>query len=163
MLNDILRRACATANIPAILEPDGICRDDGKKPDGLTLIPWSKGKCLLWDATCVDTMASSYINSTSHSAGAAANSRELAKRRKYSGLSRLYIFVPFGVETMGPFGGEALELVSDLGRRLQEATKEPRAKSYLIQRISIAIQRGNAACILSTIPPSLKLSEIYTL
>jgi hypothetical protein len=89
MLNNILRIACATANIPAILEPDGICRDDGKKPDGLTLIPWSKGKCLLWDATCADTMASSYINSTSHSAGAAANSRELAKRRKYSGLSRL--------------------------------------------------------------------------
>ncbi len=64
---------------------------------------------------------------------------------------------------MGPFGGEALELVSDLGRRLQEATKEPRAKSYLIQRISIAIQRGNAACILSTSPPAVNLSEIYTL
>jgi hypothetical protein len=162
MLNDILRRACTTANIPAILELDGIYRDDGKKPDGLTLFPWSKGKCLLWEDTCADTMALSYINSSSYSAGAAANSRE-PKRRKYFDLSHRYILVPFGVGTLGPFGGEALELVSVLGRRLQEATKETRAKSYLIQRIIIAIQRGNAACVLSTIPTSLKLSEIYTL
>ena len=160
-INEILKRACATANIPAILEPEGTFRDDGKKPDGLTLIPWSRGKCLLWDSTCADTMASSYLSSTSKSAGAAARSRELSKRRKYAHATDLYKFSPFGVETMGPFGEEALDLVNDLGKRLFGATKEPRSRSFLVQRISIAIQRGNAACVLATIPFSSKLNEIY--
>jgi hypothetical protein len=162
-INEILKRACASANIPAILEPEGAFRDDGKRPDGLTLIPWSKGKCLLWDATCADTLAMSYLNSTSRLAGAAAQSRELDKRRKYAGVAGVYKFCPFGVETFGPFGEEALDLVKDLGKRLFDATKEPRSRSYLVQRISIAIQRGNAACVLATIPHSSKLNEIYIL
>ncbi len=37
-------------------------RDDGKRPDGVTLSPWSKGKCLLCDATCADTLAKNYIS-----------------------------------------------------------------------------------------------------
>jgi len=160
-INNLLKRGCGSANIPAILEPAGTFRDDGKKPDGLSLIPWSKGKCLLWDSTCADTLAASYLTSTSKSAGAAAQSRESEKRRKYAGVTGHYKFVPFGVETMGPFGAEALALVKDLGRRIKVATGEPRSESFLVQRISLAIQRGNAACVLATIPQYSKLHEIY--
>ncbi|VVD04280.1 unnamed protein product [Leptidea sinapis] len=63
---------------------------------------------------------------TSVGARAAASTAEDSKRRKYVGLSESYIFVPFGVETLGPWGPEA--------RRI-----------YFGQRISLAIQRGNAA------------------
>jgi len=160
-INNLLKRGWGSANIPAILEPAGTFRDDGKKPDGLSLIPWSKGKCLLWDSTCADTLAASYLKSTSRSAGAAAQSRESEKRRKYAGVAGHYKFVPFGVETLGPFGTEALALVKDLGRRIRMATGEPRSESFLLQRISLAIQRGNAACVLATIPQYSKLHEIY--
>ena len=54
-INDILKRALISAGFPSILEPSGLHRSDGKRPDGLTLIPWSRGKSLLWDVTCVDT------------------------------------------------------------------------------------------------------------
>lgn len=37
--------------------PLGISRDDGKTQDGMTLIPWSHGKPVLWDATIIDTLA----------------------------------------------------------------------------------------------------------
>jgi len=49
---------------------------------------------------------------------------------------------------MGLFGTEALALVKDIGRRIRMATGEPRSDSFLLQRISLAIQRGNAACVL---------------
>ena len=116
-INDILKRACASINVPSILEPSGVYRDDGKKPDGLTLVPWSKGKCLLWDATCADTMADSYLSSTSRNAGSAALRAENRKFKRYEGVSSLYLFCPFAVETFGPFGDEAQKLVKELGRR----------------------------------------------
>ena len=40
-----------------MLEPVGVCREDAKRPDGMTLIPWECGCSLLWDFTCSDTMA----------------------------------------------------------------------------------------------------------
>ena len=43
-LNDIGRRALVRANIPSVLEPSGLTRGDGKRPDGMTLIPWQGGK-----------------------------------------------------------------------------------------------------------------------
>jgi hypothetical protein len=46
-LNDILKRAFSSPNIPCILEPTGVLRDDGKRPDGITNIPWKKGKSLV--------------------------------------------------------------------------------------------------------------------
>ncbi len=88
-------------HIPAILEPSGILRNDGKRPDGATLMPWSKGKCLLWDATYSDTLAKTYISSTSHSAGAAALSAEKRKHKKYEDGSNTYMFVPFAI-VFGP-------------------------------------------------------------
>jgi hypothetical protein len=79
------------------------------------------------------------------------------------GALNQYFFVPFAVETLGPFGEKALALVQDLGRRICDNTGEIRSKLFLTQRNSIAIQRGNAASIFSTIPSSSKLNEIYYL
>ena len=34
---------------------------DGKRPDGLTIVPWREGKPLTWDVTVVCPLAESYI------------------------------------------------------------------------------------------------------
>ena len=47
-ISDIIYRACR-ADIPAIKEPTELTRTDGKRPDGSTLVPWSAGKCVIWD------------------------------------------------------------------------------------------------------------------
>ena len=58
-INDIIYRACCHADIPAVKEPTGLTRTDGKRPDGSTLVPWLAGKCIIWDVTIADTMAPS--------------------------------------------------------------------------------------------------------
>ncbi|XP_072937198.1 uncharacterized protein [Epargyreus clarus] len=162
-INDVIRRALVTINVPATLEPKGIVRDDGKRPDGLTLVPWKQGRSLVWDATCVDTMAPSHIQATSMRAGAAAESAEAVKRRKYANISQSYMFVPFAVETMGPWGPEAKHFYKELSSRLIEASGDPRAGAYLGQQISLSIQRGNAASILGTLPRGSDLAHLFYL
>ncbi|XP_063618720.1 uncharacterized protein LOC134791601 [Cydia splendana] len=141
-LNDVIRRALASVSVPAILEPNGIARDDGKRPDGMTLIPWRLGRTLVWDATCVDTLAPSHLQATSVKAGAAATTAEQNKRRKYAVLGEGYIFAPFGVETLGPWGPSAKRLFKEISQRLIDTSGDRRAGSYLGQRISLAIQKG---------------------
>ncbi|XP_061723449.1 uncharacterized protein LOC133529685 [Cydia pomonella] len=144
-INEIIRRAMVSASVPCVLEPPGLSRADGKRPDGLTLIPWRRGRCLLWDATCVSTFAASHLRQTTRCAGSAAESAAKLKHTKYSALESRYDFVPVAIETAGPWGSEARRLIAELGRRLRERGCDPRSGSYLVQQISIAVQRGNAA------------------
>jgi hypothetical protein len=71
------------AKIPSRLEPSGLFRSDGKRPDGVTIVPWQCGKLLVWDATCPDTYAPSYSAFAAAEAGAVANQAEHKKCVKY--------------------------------------------------------------------------------
>lgn len=160
LINDIIKRSLVSAGFPAQLEPSGICRHDGKRVDGITLIPWNRGKTLVWDATCKDTICKSYLSKTSEKAGEAAKIGENQKINKYKELEdRGFLFCPFAVETLGPWGDEAKSLIFAISKKID--TKE--AKSFITQRISIAIQRGNAASVLGTLPVESGLEEIFYL
>ena len=52
-LNNIIWRAVKSAQIPAVKEPVGVSHNDSKRPDGVTLIPWVRGKELTWDVTVI--------------------------------------------------------------------------------------------------------------
>lgn len=162
-LNDIIKRALVSASIPAVLEPPGIFRTDGKRADGLTLIPWKRGRPLVWDATCSHTLAASYLNISSRKAGEAAKLWEISKTHKYSEILQNHFFVPFCVETFGPWGEKAKSFFKELGEKIKSACHEPRASSFLMQRISLAIQRGNAASVLGTLPELQQLDEVFYL
>lgn len=160
-VNDLIHRALKSAEIPSILEPPGCSRPDGKKPDGMSLVPWARGRSLLWDFTCVDTFAPSYLNSTSRHVGSASRKAEREKITKYNDLLNQFIFVPVATKTSGVIGKVGLELIQKIGSKIADVTNENKSTSYLIQRISVAIQKGNAASILGTIQESKNLSEIF--
>ncbi|XP_047985709.1 uncharacterized protein LOC125225875 [Leguminivora glycinivorella] len=162
-LNDILRRALVSAGTPSVLEPTGLARDDGKRPDGMTLVPWKLGRPLVWDATCVDTLAPSHLPGTSARASAAAEAAEQLKRRKYAAIDTGCMFEPFGVETLGPWGQGAHGIFTELAKRLIDASGDQKAGAYLAQRIGIAVQRGNAASLLGTLPAGSDLGSIFYL
>ena len=120
-------------------------------------------KPLVWDATCVSTLAPSYIQLSITGPGAAATLAEEKKKSKYSDLESNYIFVPLGFETMGHWGPSAVSFVSELGRLLTLTTEEPRSTSFLRQRLSIAIQRANAASVRGTVPEGTAMNELFHL
>ena len=148
-LNDEIKRSLVAAEVPAILELVGLCRSDGKRPDGVTIIPWKRGRPLTWDVTCWDTFAPSYTSIAASGAGATANRAETRKLSLYSELSRTHYFIPIGLETLGAFGDEALSFLKELGHLMQVKSLETQSYHFLCQRISIIIQRFNSVAILS--------------
>ena len=109
---------------------------------------------LVWDFMCPDTVAPSHINNSSTAAGSAAATAELNKRTKYSALDHGYEVTAVAVETMGTWGPEAMAISSALGARLQQVSGDKRSTAFLRQRLSLAVQRGNAAAIRGTLAQS---------
>jgi len=65
---------------------------------------------------------------------------------KYAGLSSQGEFVPIAVESHGPINRDALQFLSELGRRLAETTGDVRASSFLFQRISVGVNVSIRFC-----------------
>ena len=150
--------------MPAIKEPVGLCKDDEKRPDGLTLLPWSQGRSLVWDFTCSDTLCASHVIQTSQEVGKAAEKGEKGKLSHYPDLATSgYIVMPVACETLGSWAPMGLKFIQDIGSRTAEITGEKRSTSYLFQSIGIAIQRCNSASVVGTVPAAKKLDEIYYL
>jgi len=131
----------------------GLFRTDGKRTDGVTLVPWQSGKSLCWDVTVTCPLAESYIDRAAPEAGAAAEMAATRKEEIYVDLGARYIFEPIAVETSGVFNASAARhLLDDLGRRISENTDEARETSFLYQRISILVQRFNAVLLHDSLP-----------
>ena len=45
-VNDIIHRALSSVKIPSHLELSGLYCSDGKRPDGISVVPWKSGKLL---------------------------------------------------------------------------------------------------------------------
>ena len=71
--------------------------------------------------------------------------------------------MPVAMETLGSIGTMTMQFIKDLGSRIIDVTGDKRAKSYLFQRLGMAVQRGNAASIMGTVPSGQKLYELYYL
>ena len=111
---------------------------------------WKCGRVLSWDATCPNTFAPSHSVLATSEAGIVANEAEKRKATKYSSLSSTHHFIPIAIGTSEVLGQEALAFFRDLGNRIKQVTVESQSHNFLLQRLSVAKQRGNAASILGT-------------
>jgi hypothetical protein len=62
------------------------------------------------------------------------------------------------VETLGPWDAQGLDFVRELDRRTTLITNDPRETYFLLQRVqrlSVAVQLGNAASICGTLVSAL--------
>ena len=119
-----------------------------------------RGKSLVWDFTCWDTYAPSHLASTSARPGSAALEAAVRKIRKYDFLAHRFTFIPVAMETSGVWDQDGLRFVREVGVRVAVATGEKRAPSFLLQRLSLAVQRGNVTSVLGCLPYGDRLDEI---
>ena len=141
-----------------MLEACGLYRTDGNTPDGVTLIPCEMGKQLVYDVTVVDDLAPSCLNQGSLcNPGTTATEAEARKIEKYRDLvDNGYIFQQaVAMEAQGSWG--------ESSKMLWPSHDDRRAGSFSKQRISMALQIGNAAPVLGTVSDRAAYEGIYYL
>jgi len=122
-------------------EPARLFRSDGKRPNGVSLVPWQSASRYVGTSRSLFPLAESCVDRASHQAGAAAELAATGKEDKYVDLGASYIFEPIDVETL-----------ADLGRRISITTGETRETSYFFQRISVLVQCFNAVLLHDSLP-----------
>ena len=152
-LNDVIKRALSSAGFNAVLEPVSLDRGDGKRPDGMTVFPFSMEKCLIWDCTCVDSFPPSALALTATEPGSASHSAEVRKNLKF-GLCYQYIFQAIAIETSCVFGRDTNAFISRLGHLATSISGERREAEFLRQRLSLATVRGKAQSVTQAGRPS---------
>jgi hypothetical protein len=150
-VNDIIKRALTPAEVPCRMEPSLLRRNDGKRPDGMSLSQWSNSRSLVSDYTCPDTLAHSHLNSAVNGACVVAREAEIRTRLKYSSLSATYCFVPIAIETLGAMGEDAADFIHRLGRRITVLSGARRATDSMLQCLSGTIQRSNTISLMETV------------
>ena len=110
----------------------------------------NRGKPIAWDVTVPDTYAESHVSSTAVTPGAAANRAALSKMDKYTKLASTHIFCQFAIQTAGAWHETAIEVTQEIGRRITVVTEDTRETEFLFQRLSMALQRGNAVSFQNT-------------
>jgi len=63
-------------------------------------------------------------------------------------------FFPVALETLGSMSVSTQEFLAQIKRRLTEVTTDPRETTFLFQRLSVTVQRFNAACLADILPIS---------
>ena len=142
MVNDVISSSLRSAGIPNRKEPENLSCCPGLRPDGITLIPFSSGRCLTWDVSCPHPLCASHLGKNKKPGGV-ANFVETTKNRKYSIIKNTHTFSPIIVDTLGAYGDETQTLLANIGKRLFQITGNKKAASHFRQRISIAVQKGN--------------------
>ena len=107
----------------------------------MTVFPFSRGKCLNWDCTCVDSFSPSALALTASEPGSASRSAEVRKNLEYEGLCDGYIFQAIAIETSCLFGRDASAFISRLGHLAISISGERREAEFLRQRLSLATVR----------------------
>ena len=76
-MNDIITCDVSPAGFNEGLEHVGLDHGDGKCSDGMTELPFSRGMCLIWDSTCVDSFSPSALALSTIEPGLASRSTEV--------------------------------------------------------------------------------------
>src|SRR6218665_2378324 len=61
-----------------------------------------------------------------------------------------HVFFPIAFETLGPVNAEGAEFLSELGRRISSVSGDQRKTTFLLQRLSICVQRHNSIAFRGT-------------
>ena len=111
----------------------------------------------------MDALAPSGLNQDSlcnpETTATEAKACKIEKYRKL--INNGYIFQPVALEVQGSLSESSEIFITRLCEMFCRSHDDQRAGSFLKQRVSMALQIGNAACVLETVSDGDAFEEIY--
>ena len=86
----LIKQMLGFLDLPSMLEPRGLYRTDGKRPDDVTMIPWEMGKQLVWYVTVVDALAPCRMNRVG---GSGSKERDRKSELVFSSTCQIFEWV----------------------------------------------------------------------
>jgi hypothetical protein len=141
LISVILCSVFTTGGILSTREPHSPCASGGKRPDGGSLVSWRKVDAARAGTQPAQThLPSPTYNQVQHASAFDGSGGREEKLRNILTSLLASTFVPVAIETSGVRDDQALELVTERGRRIASVTYETRSTTFLRQRISNAVQ-----------------------
>ena len=116
----IIISALIRAEIPSSNEPLCLSRDDGKRPDGLTLVPWHQDTAPHGTGRDCCPHAGCFLCGTKCGSGRKGSGdrcrEKVCQVQRFVIESTSHIFIPVAVESLGPLADDAHRFIS--GREL---------------------------------------------
>jgi hypothetical protein len=156
-LADAVQKACETAGCTARKEKRGLIADSEMRPGDVSIFNWdSSGRTLCLDLTRECPMNKDNYHQAANQSGYTLNKAVTGNRAKYAGKinEKEIEFLPLAVEVFGRWSEGALEFFRMLAKRIAErqGTSYTREIHYLMQRLSVCLQRDNANMIIARVP-----------
>ena len=152
--HDHLRNALFTTCSKACLGPTKEVRDliegTSARPADLFLPNWTEGQDTALDVTVVNPLQISMVHQAAESPGHALNKAYERKMSRHGDQCRQagVVFTPLPLETLGGWHESTISEVRKIASALSRQTGEEETKTvrHVVQRISILLIKGNAAC-----------------
>ena len=153
-LCNVLFRTAQKANLGPSREYRGLIPGSSARPADIFLKNWVRGQDAALDVTVISPMQVAVIDQEGANPGYALRlAWDRKMRSAYDACSAQRIkFIPLPVETFGGWHCEAEKQIERIGRELARSTSgadQKTSTNHLFQRLSLTLQKGNAALILS--------------
>ena len=154
-IRDIIASTAQAASLSPRVEAKGLIAGSGRRPGDITLPGYPVGMDTLLDVTVVNPVQAKYRQEAAVTKGVAMEGAKKGKRQHYAGqLEANMVFRPVAFETFGGWDDDSViicrRIASILARN--QGKDEGQQARHLVQRVAMAIQKGNATMIIARLP-----------
>ena len=155
-IRDRIFQEAQRASLNPIKEVPGLIPGTLSRPGDIGFESWIDGRKMAFDVSVVSPTQGAILHRAAETPASAIEMRKTSKNRAHFENCRGQgiIFKPLVVETFGGWDAEAATYLKQLGRHSARrwGKQDSMEIKYFFQRLSIALQRGNASLLLDRDP-----------
>ena len=151
-IRDVIFKAAQHASLNPLKEMPGLIPGSLSRPADVYIGNWVDGRKVAFDVSVTSPVQETILIRAADHPAAAIDARKQAKMRAHHAdcQAQGIFFQPLVVESFGGWDSDALKFLKEMGRQDARRWGKDSAMEikYFFQRLSIALQRGNAALLI---------------
>ena len=152
-IRDMIHKEAQHANLNPTKEMPGIVPNSQSRPADVYVESWIDGRKVAFDVSVVSPTQEAILHRAAEIPGAAIEMRKTSKNRTHFDHCRGQgvFFQPLVVETFGGWDSDAVKFLKEISRlnARRWARNDALEIKYFFQRLSVSLQRGNAALLVN--------------